>query len=203
MTSGTKASTNRQPFLSDAIGLQKAAGLDLASADALANIEAVRNGLLHQWDMGDEADGPVLDDQGIEDLQDEVESARTVLGVETSEAFVDEDRVETHLPARRLDDIRQAQSEGEGRDEGLSAGQGRCRAGPARVKVEDLEAQTPPTASGIEIAFEPIAPGRHGGEPQIGRVQDLIEHRADGKGLKIEIESVPAVKERGQPAQGT
>ena len=56
--------------------------------------------------MRDQANCTVLTDQRIQDLQNMVERARPIFGIEAAEPLVDEDRVELDLATRAFDDVR-------------------------------------------------------------------------------------------------
>jgi hypothetical protein len=67
----------------------------------------------------DEANRSVLADERIQNLQNLVERARSVFGIETAEPFINEDGVKPDLAACTFDDIGKTEREGERSDKGL------------------------------------------------------------------------------------
>ena len=63
------------------------------------------------------------------------------LVVQRAEALVDEDRLEADAAGVRLDDLGEAERQGEGGHERLAAGQGGDRPGDAGPGVVDLEVE--------------------------------------------------------------
>src|SRR5690625_7855335 len=85
--------------------------------------------------MGDHADGAAV----VGELADLGDHPVQGLGVEASEALVDEQCLHLHSPGLTGDDVGQAEREGEGDDEGLAPGEGLGKAGLVGAVVDDLQ----------------------------------------------------------------
>ena len=151
--------------------------------------------------MGNEPNSPPLADEIGQNLQDLIQRAQLVLGIEAAEAFVDEDRVQMHFAVHALDHVGQAQRQRQRRDEGLSPRQRRRRARLARVKVENTDSQPSarPAANSI-VPLQLIPAVGHRVEPLVRRAKHEFEHCPDRVGLEIEPHLVFGVEKVGQVA---
>src|SRR5690349_11645549 len=101
-------------------------------------------------DMADDADAAVAFAQGVQDAEDLVQG----LVVEAAEALVDEEGVEPYPAGLVGDDVREAEGEGEGGEEGLAAGERGGVALAAGPGVDHVQPEPAAAASGAVVGVD-------------------------------------------------
>ena len=135
--------------------------------------------------VGDDADQAAAAAQGRQGLQGIIQGF-TVKG---AEAFVDEHRIQVDAAGIRLDDVGQAQGQGEGGQEGFAAGQGVGRPGIARVVVVDFDVQADlfdPLVVPRPGALQAVTLTAHALQAAVGGGQDFVEEGAEDVAFKID-----------------
>ena len=126
--------------------------------------------------MGDDADEAAAFLEVHESFYGEVEG----FGVESAEAFVDEDGVEADAAGVVGDDVGEAKRKGEGGEEGFAAREGRHRACVARVLIKDFEVKSraPAHVGDAFFALQAVLPVRHAQEAHVRGVRHVGENGA-------------------------
>jgi len=80
----------------------------MTSRGRLGDGKTIRDGVLHELDMRDEANSPICADEVLKRLKHLIERACIIVCVQATKALIDENRIQADFAANAFHNIREA-----------------------------------------------------------------------------------------------
>ena len=127
------------------------------------------------WDVGDDAYHAAC----VLEVDECIHGAVQGVGVEGTEAFVDEHGIKTDAALSGLDDVGKAKGQGQGCQEGFAAGKCIGRAGTSCEAVGDFKRQSAlPQSAFVCHAVEGVSPPAHGEKTEVRSIGYVVKECA-------------------------